>query len=822
MRKVLFLLFVLLLPVRLNVAQEITEGTLFAFGKEGDLLGACPLKHTSVQANISGFLARVKVIHEFENSFSVPIEAVYKFPLSQNSAVDSMIMKIGQRTIRGQIRRREEAQQIYEKARSEGKTAGLLNQERPNVFTQAVANILPYENILVEISYVETLRYEEGSYEFVFPMTIGERYIPSSVTDASNISPPIAKTRAGHQVSLEVNLDAGVPIEEIRSTSHEIEILNISSGSARISLKQLQVIPNKDFILRYDVTGKHLTDALLTHQNGSNGFFKLILQPPDRFGITDVSPKEIVFVLDTSGSMSGFPLEKAKESMRYALQNLNPQDTFNLITFSGDTHILFEKPVAATPENLLKAQRFLESRSGSGGTEMMKAIRAALMPTRSQEHIRIVCFMTDGYVGNEAEIIAEIQRYPNARVFSFGIGSSVNRYLLDKMAEEGRGEVEYVSLNDDGSKAARRFYERVRYPLLTDISIDWNGLPVEDIYPKKINDLFSSKPVIVYGRYTKAASGTIKLKGKAGNQIFYREISVNLPWNQTKHDVLATLWARTKIDDLTRTDYLDRNNEIRESITELGLQYGLLTKFTSFVAVEEQIRNVGGELKTVEVPVEIPEGSFGTPATSVSKVPLVATISGGIVNGKALNLVKPTFPVTAKSLRVGGTVAVLVVIDESGQVISSVPVSGHPLLRTAATQAAMSSKFAPTLLSGQPVKTSGVIIYNFDNPDGFNMKAQNPLKRLEILHPWLVELVGRLKSNNKARTTNESRFVRQGKALLKINLALNNPSILNKLKKIGAEMISIKGQEITIKIPVEQIESLTKIPEVRYAEPLLK
>src|SRR6185369_15952940 len=253
------------------------------------------------------------------------------------------------------------------------------------------------------------------------------------------------------------------------------------------------------------------------------------LQPPDVVRPQDATPKEIVFVLDTSGSMEGFPIEKAKEAMKLAIDGLNPQDTFNLITFSGDTSILFEKPVPATPENLKKAQAFLESRQGSGGTEMMKAIKAALDPSDAQDHVRVVCFMTDGYVGNDNEIISEIQKHPNARVFSFGIGSSVNRFLLDKMAEEGRGEVEYVSLQDDGSAAARRFHERVRNPLLTDIEVDWAGLPVADVYPTRIPDLFSVKPIFLTGRYTGAGRGVIRVRGKRAGQNFVKEIPLELP-----------------------------------------------------------------------------------------------------------------------------------------------------------------------------------------------------------------------------------------------------------------------------------------------------
>src|SRR3989441_11350118 len=310
--------------------------------------------------------------------------------------------------------------------------------------------------------------------------------------------------------------------------------------------------------------------------------------------------------------MSGFPIEKAKETMKLALDNLYPYDTFNLITFSGDEHILFPEPVPATKENLRQAQEFLETRKGGGGTEMMKAIKASMDPSDAQDHVRIVVFMTDGYVGNDMEIIGEVQKHPNARVFAFGIGSSVNRFLLDGMAKYGRGEVEYVGLDDDGSAAARRMHERVRNPLLTDISIDWNGLPVADVYPKTLPDLFSAKPVILSGRYTGTGRGTIRLKGKMAGTDFVREIPVDFS-NAQQHDVLATLWARTRIDDLMSQDFKgaqqgNMQDDVKQAIIQLGLDYRLMTQFTSFVAVEEMIVTDGGKPRRIEVPVEVPEG----------------------------------------------------------------------------------------------------------------------------------------------------------------------------------------------------------------------
>lgn len=612
--------------------QGVTPGSLGAFGANGKARGLCPLKHTEVRASVAGFLARVTVTQEFENPFGEKIEAVYTFPLPQAAAVDEMTMRVGGRTVKGKIMRREEAGAVYRAARDAGQVASLLDQERPNVFTQSVANVMPGERVTVRISYVETLRYEAGTYEFSFPMVVGPRYIPGTPTgrkaprgrtpntdrvpDAARVTPARARpgTRAGHDISVDVSLDAGLPVEGLRSPSHEIDVERPSPSAARVRLKGSNVIPNKDFILRYDVAGADVRDAVLTHRDPRGGYFTMILQPPRRVAAEDVTPKELVFVLDTSGSMEGFPIEKAKETMGLALDGLNPQDTFNLITFAGDTHVLFEEPVPATRENLLKAKQFLSSRAGGGGTEMMEAIRAALAPSDAQGHVRVVCFMTDGEVGNDFEIISEVQKHPNARVFSFGIGSSINRFLLDKMAEHGRGAVEYVTLDDDGSAAARRFHERVRNPLLTDISIDWGALQVTDVYPRRVPDLFGSGPVVVSGRYTAGGRGVVRLRGTMAGQAFEREINVELPESRPENDVLATLWARRRVEDLLSEDYAgaqrgETRADLREEITGLGLEYGLLTQYTSFVAVEETTVTDGGKPRRIDVPVETPEGT---------------------------------------------------------------------------------------------------------------------------------------------------------------------------------------------------------------------
>ena len=908
MRKALFLLVVVLCSAVFAYAQEedeVMQGTLEAFGKKGAALGACPLKHTFVKAEISGFLTRVRVTQEFENNFNEPIEAVYTFPLSERAAVDDMTMRIGNRTIRGQIMRREEARKVYQAAKNAGQTASLLDQERPNIFTQSVANIMPNEKIVVEISYVETLKYEDGAYEFVFPMTVAPRYNPASVkeADAAKISPPvIPATRDGHDISIEVSLNAGVPVEEIKSKTHEIDTYNLSAASAVVKLRNQTAIPNKDFVLRYDVSGKRIEDAVLAHRDARGGFFTLMLSPPEKFAVEDVAPKEIVFVLDTSGSMGGFPIQTAKMAMSLALEGLYPNDTFNLITFSGDTHVLFDEPVPATPANLQKAQEFLASRAGSGGTEMMEAIKIALAPSDAKDRMRITCFMTDGQVGNDAEIINEVKKHADARVFAFGFGDAPNRYLLDNIAKEGRGEVAYVADDEDGSNAARQFHERIRNPLLTDVSIDWNGLPVADVYPQKIKDLFSAKPVVVHGRYQKGMSGTIRLRGKVGGQDFVREISINLPETEAKNDVLATLWARQKIDDLLSAGWDADNNEARvtpalkTAVTKIGLDYRLLTEFTSFVAVEEKIVNYRGKPRKVRVPVYAPAGTVseeddviivgsgvgngvgygsgggvGSGMGSVNTANVVAPplnvspgvtnlqlsvddkrntapkiVSGGVVNGSAVNLPKPVYPSAARAVCAAGAVTVQIVTDENGSVISANAVSGHPLLRQAAVTAARQAKFKPSLISGNPVKTTGVIVYNFALPANSQPQTTAALGEMKLpteeiklpaaltpemkrqrlidekFHLWLADFVLRLDKNVSQPTPNEAKFVRDGKAQIQIWLTEKTPAAIEKLKQLGFEIVGENDRKIVGRITTEKLAALSEIEQVQYVLPQLK
>jgi Ca-activated chloride channel family protein len=807
-----------------------TPGSLVVLDAEGKPRSTCPLKHTDVKAEISGFISRVVVTQQFENPFHERIEAVYTFPLPHNAAVDDMTMIVGDRTVRGKILPREEAQAVYEGAKTRGQIASLLDQERPNIFTQSVANILPGDEVKITISYVESLRYEDGAYEFVFPMVVGPRYIPANVPDAARIAPPAAAApgeRSGHDISLEVTLDAGLIVDNVEAKTHPVDIERPGPTRARLRLRGGETIPNKDFILRYDVAGRAIQDAVLTHRADKGGFFTLMLQPPERIGTDDVTPKELIFVLDTSGSMSGFPIEKAKETMKLALDNLYPDDTFNLITFSGDTRILFDQPVRATKRNLRQAQEFLASTAGYGGTEMMSAIKAALEPSDNQSHMRIVCFMTDGFVGNDMQIIAEVQKHKNARVFAFGIGSSVNRFLLDNMAAAGRGDVEYVGLNDNGAEAAKRFHQRVRNPLLTDISIDWGELAVADVYPKRIPDLFGAKPVVLTGRYTAPGSGTIKLKGKMAGNEFTREIQVTLPETMALHDVLAPLWARARIESLLSEDYGGAlsgrmREDLRNTITQLGIEFRLMTQFTSFVAVEEMMVADGGTLRRIDVPVDVPEGMDRSLIVNGRSG---RPISGGVLTGvggptglfttynnQALQrgnyqigkVPSPTPTVITKS---GGNVKASGVADARGA--GSGAGSGANAGGAAATATATvnATALAPELLNSAAVRRS---------------PEEERTERLRVkLQPAILAIVLRLTQKQQAELTSYGGFVRDGKAEVQLWLTDKSDVVKAKLKELGFEVVLDHGSSNLMigRIPVDKLALLADLEFVRYVSP---
>jgi Ca-activated chloride channel family protein len=415
--------------------------------------------------------------------------------------------------------------------------------------------------------------------------------------------------RSGHDISLAVDIDAGVEIEKLVCTSHVISNSSPARNKRTVKLSSLDSIPNKDFVLRYKVAGKTVKSALVTHRDERGGFFTLMLYPPDNLSYLKRAPMEMIFVLDCSGSMSGKPIAKAKQAITRALKKLQPNDTFQVIRFSNSASQFGPDPVPATQDNIRKAIQYVENLHGSGGTMMIEGIKAALDFAHDPKRFRLVSFMTDGYIGNETEILAAIhQRLGASRIFSFGVGSAVNRYLLDRMAKLGKGAVAYIGLDDSAGEVVDLFYDRISHPALTDVTIDWGNMQVTDMYPGRIPDLFVGRPVILTGRFKGNSSTTIHVKGKVGDMIQDIAIAADLDASAATHSGIACVWARKKIETLGSQASYDNNPDLPGEIRQVALEYGLMSAYTAFIAVDSSRKTTGDHGVTVAVPVPVPDG----------------------------------------------------------------------------------------------------------------------------------------------------------------------------------------------------------------------
>ena len=578
-----------------------------------------PLKHTDVKATIEGYIATVRVVQQYQNPFDHKIEAIYVFPLPENAAVNEFVMIIGERRIRGIIRDRAEAEQIYKEAKQQGHVASLLTEERPNIFTQSVANIEPGRQIDINIHYFHTLAFDDGWHEFVFPMVVGPRFNPPGTTSGIAAVPRDTKPtrpgtavqylrpaeRSGHDVAVHVDLHAGVAVEEITCPTHHVDIREHSPTHATVALRPKDHIPNKDFVLRYRVAGDRAKAGLVTARDERGGFFSLMVYPPAGLRRVQRQPVEIVFVLDCSGSMSGKPIEQAKSAIRHGLDSLQPGDSFQLINFSMSAGQLGRQPLEATPKNIERARRFLANLDAEGGTMMIEGIKAALDFAHDPERLRFVCFLTDGYIGNESEILAAVEeRLGSSRIFSFGVGSSPNRYLMDSMARLGRGAVAYLGEEDDGAGVMSAFFDRICYPALTDIAINWNGLRASEVFPARAPDLFVGRAIMLAGRFNGDLPRQLTITGKVGGRVV--NVPVQIERSEMPGRSIASVWARTKIAALT-DKMLNSEEPLGAAIRQLALDFNLTSPYTAFVAVDSA-SSTSGESKTVRQAVPVPEG----------------------------------------------------------------------------------------------------------------------------------------------------------------------------------------------------------------------
>jgi len=595
-----------------NLPEEPTKPSPYFFIPNSDAsIDQFPLLETKAKVNISGVIAYVELTQVYKNEGKRTIEAIYVFPLSTKSAIHSMRMEIGERTIIAKIEERELAQRHYIQAKKEGRVVSLLEQQRPNVFQMKVANIMPKDIVKVTVNYTELLIPEDGVYEFVFPTVVGPRY-SGELTDPTEkddwIESPYFHqgTEPSYDFDITVNIKAGLPVSKIKVVSHKVDIDFKSENEAVIKLaKEEKKGGNKDFILRYVLRGKSIQTGLLLYPGEEEKFFLLMAQPPQKITLSDIPPREYLFIVDVSGSMYGFPLEVSKALIKRIIDNLREKDYFNILFFSGGSKVLSDEPLPATFENKLKAISMLEAQRGGGGTRILSALRRALSLKKKEGLSRIIVIATDGYVAVEKEAFDLIRKnLDKANFFAFGIGKGVNRYLIEGIARVGKG-VPFIATDEKEAKLkAEKFLEYIKSPVLTDIKVEFEGFSAYDVEPSRVCDLFYQKPIVIFGKY-KNAKGKIKIRGKTPKGDFVKIIDVGSFKEDKENIALKYLWAREKIAQLS--DYRKVGVNTKEEIIKLGLKYSLMTEFTSFIAIDT-IKRETGEVVTVKQPLPLPEG----------------------------------------------------------------------------------------------------------------------------------------------------------------------------------------------------------------------
>lgn len=623
---------------------EKTDATLspYFWVKIGDsAVDQLPLKSTLVKASIAGVIADVRVTQVYKNQGQKPLEAIYVFPGSTRAAVYGMKMTIGERTIVAKVRTKEQARQDYEQARQQGKSASLLEQHRPNVFQMNVANIMPGDEIRVELSYTELLVPTEGTYEFVYPTVVGPRYSNTPLSQATHSEKWVANPYTQEGVAplssfdMEVRLAAGMPIGRMGCDTHKTAISYDGAKDAVLRLDHTEKQGgNRDFILKYQLAGGQIQSGLLLSKGKDENFFLLMVQPPKQVKAANILPREYVFIMDVSSSMHGYPLETSKTLMKNLVGHLGPQDRFNFMAFEGAATVWSpsgSKP--ATAENLNSALAFVGSQSGGGGTEILSALKKALALPRTPGMSRSFVIATDGYISVEPAVLDMVRKnLGDANMFAFGIGSSVNRFLIEGIAHAGMGEPFVITKPDEAAAAAERFRHYIASPVLTQIKVAFKGFETYDVEPLSLPDVLSERPVICFGKWKGEPTGTVELTGTSGTDRYQQgfRIADSRPLDSS---ALRLLWARHRIQLLGDYGELGNPEGQRKAIAELGLKYGLLTNYTSFVAIDSKVRNQGGAAESITQPLPMPEG-VSNHAVGGGNVPQAAPcLAPGVAQG---------------------------------------------------------------------------------------------------------------------------------------------------------------------------------------------
>jgi Ca-activated chloride channel family protein len=566
-----------------------------------------PLKSTRADVDIAGTIARVKVTQVYKNEGKSTLEAIYIFPASTRAAVYAMRMKIGERTIEAKIKKRKEARKEYEKAKKEGKTASLLEQQRPNVFQMNVANILPNDEIKVEMEYTELLVPTDRQYEFVYPTVVGPRYSNMKADEADDkdswVENPYLHEgeKPTYTFGLKATVRSGIPIAKMKSPTHDVHVEYESKQVASVSLTDGDG-GNRDFVLRYALSGDKIEHGLLLYEGEKENFFLMMMEPPERIEQKDIVPREYIFIMDVSGSMHGFPLQVSKSLMGDMLNDLEGDDYFNLLLFAGGNAVLSKKSLRATSQNIQKAQEVIDYQQGGGGTELLPALKRALNLPRTEGTSRIVVILTDGYVHVEKQAFELIRKnLGKANFFSFGIGSGVNRHLIEGMARAGMGEPFVVLSEIEAAAQSVRFKKYVSSPVMQGIKVEYNDFDAYDVEPVAVPDLFAERPVILFGKYRGKPEGSIIVRGHVPGDKLEGEIDLRDAVKSEDNSALKILWARHRIERLSEQGH-------KKAITKLGLKYSLLTEHTSFIAVDTVVRADGKKIVKVRQPLPLPEG----------------------------------------------------------------------------------------------------------------------------------------------------------------------------------------------------------------------
>ena len=601
--------------------EDRTLSPYFFVQSENAALDQLPLKSTSTKVNIAGVIADVTVTQTYANTGNSPLEAIYVFPASTRAAVHAMKMTIGKRIVVANIEKRAEARRQYEAAKQAGKSASLLEQQRPNVFQMNLANIMPGDEIQVEMRYTELIIPENGVYEFVYPTVVGPRYSNLKAADAKPSEEWVANPtlHAGEKPTssfdIQVDIVGGLPVQDVACNTHKTKIDFDGANTALVRLDGSEKQGgNRDFIVRYRLAGEQIQTGLLLTEGEDENFFLLMMQPPKQVKPESVPGREYVFIVDISGSMHGFPLDISKTLLRDLISQLRPSDRFNVMLFSGSNAVMAEESLPATPENIQKAITLIERQQGGGSTELLPAMQRALTLKATPGYSRSMIIVTDGYVQVEEEVFDLIRNnLDQSNLFAFGIGSSVNRHIIEGMARVGMGEPFVITRTTDASAEAERFRKMVQSPVLTNIKISFDDFDAYDVEPLKVPDILAERPLIVFGKWRGKPEGRVAVHGISGDGEFNENFYVSRYTPTEQASALRQLWARHRITLLSDYNRLSQNDQRKndqriEEVTQLGLKYSLLTAYTSFIAVDSLVRNTTGESESVKQPSPMPQG----------------------------------------------------------------------------------------------------------------------------------------------------------------------------------------------------------------------